>query len=494
MKRISILTILFISWFLLSSPLQAIPKYTDKANALNLAKVLDKGYFKNLRISSTYVLNDSAVNYYISVILSDGSAHKWYINQIFDWSRSDQLRLTGNRNLVFLQRDSTQFKILPKNLFHRTALQAKVFVKTFGQDDPLSGQKIHFRIKAFNLISPKEKGYGVDKNGDPYRYILDLLNGTRELLTFKDAYILLTQNRLLPDDVETVPTQEKAYHLTRLVAHAKKASENTLSQFGIEMVFDKSMTMEPEHFPIEIYEKTLVDRRHKKRMQQFFMDITIPNAEKKFEIKPIGSHEYLHHIHVTKDTRYPKRLLLRASFNPNVMNIAPVISKVSDRSVYISLFHSVDQTIYNRKMLLEESKRRAQEKASEQKITVSPRLNTNSDYGKAFLTAVDTMNSAIEKQDSDQKIDQFIQSMKQFESAGLMAENDQQLLSALEQRNTARTSALNHIFEMVESHIAKNTAGENRSMLLNRIDQAETLTQDKKQLAKLDELRKKVNQ
>lgn len=484
-------SIFFISGCL--AALQAIPRYTDKETALMLAKVLDKGTFGRYTISSTYVQNDNMDDYYISVILSNGSSHKWYINQIFKWAREDELQLSNNRNLLFLDPNDSRFVILDKNHFHRLALKANVFIKNFGFGDPLEGQQFRFRIKSFNLIAPTESAFGRDETGSKYRYIIDLYNGMRELLTYEDAYRLSKFKYLRVEKGYNAPTFEKAYHVTKIVAHPKSRPQNGVSQFGVEVQFDQPIILEGNDFPFEVYERKQYNKRTKKTKRDFVIDITIPNSQKQFELRPIKTLEYFTNIKVVNDPKHPKRLLLRANFNPNVMDIPPVIYKNSDTSVYITFFNLIDQTIMSRGMLLESKKRKAAEKKSAKQITVTKTLKKDSDYGRIFLAAAKLEKEAGSLTDAKLKIDKQTDSIKKFEESALYAETDSQLFNSLTKRNQLRDSVINLTLGLVKGQLNKKRLSNIQIRnLMTRLDVAESYSRNQQTISNIEKLRQQL--
>lgn len=483
-------SIFFISGLL---ALQAVPRYTDKETALMLAKVLDKGTFGRYTISSTYVQNDNMNDYYISVILSNGSSHKWYINQVYKWSREDELQLSNNRNLLFLDPNDSRFVILDKNHFHRLALKANVFIKNFGFSDPLEGQQFRFKIKSFNLIAPTETAFGRDETGSKYRYIIDLYNGMRELLTYEDAYRLSKYKQLLVERNYSSPTFEKAYHITKIVAHPKSAPQNGVAQFGVELQFDQPIHLEGRNFPFEIYERQQYNKRTKKKKRDFVIDITIPNSEKKFEIRPVKTLEYFTNINIVKDPKHPKRLLLRANFNPNVMDIPPVIYKNSDNSVYVTFFNLIDQTIMSRGMLLEAKKRKVAEEKSAKQITITKTIKRDSDYGRVFLAAAKLEKESGSLTDARLKIEKQTESIKKFEESALYAETDAQLFNSLTKRNQLRESVINLTLGLVKSELSKPKLNNIEiKNLMTRLDQAESYTRNQQMMANIEKLRQQL--
>jgi len=493
MRAKLLLPFILMIFFLIGGAANGIPKYTDKQTALSLAKVLDKGTFGRYTISSTYVQNDTVKDYFLSVILSDGSAHKWYIDQIYKWSRDDKLRLSNNRNLLFLDTRDSRFVVLDKNKFHRLALQANVYIKVFKKNDPLAGKKFRFQIKSFNLISPAETAFGRNEKGSKFRYIISLYNGMTELLTYEDAYMLRRNNYLLMEEQLEQDTFGRAYHVTKILPHAKGQIVDGVSQFGLEIQFDQPIQLKGEQLPYEIYERKRLDRRTRKMVQEFVLDITIPNSEKKFEVRPIKSLEYLHDIKVVKNPRFPQRLLLRSVFNPMVMDIPPVVYKNSDNSMYVTFFNLIDQSVLSRGMLMEAEKRRAAEKDSIREIRVTKAIKTNSDYGRAYVLAVETHKQSQTIRDELTRIDKLMGSIKQFEEAALFAETDAQLFNALTKRNQLRENVIIISMDYVKAKLTKSALGEaDVQGLLNLLNQAESFTGKREMLKNIESLREKL--
>ena len=473
---------------------KVIPRFTDKQTALQLAAVLDKGTFGRYTISSAYVQNENVSDYYISVILSDGSAQKWYIDQIYKWSRDDELLLNKNRALLFLDPTDSHFVVLDKNEFHRLALKANVYTKVFESGDPLNGKKFRFFIKSFSLIAPNEKAFGRDSSGSKYRYIVDLYNGVRELLTYEDVYRIMKNGFLSFEEDADANTFKHAYHVTKIIPYQKTEPEDGVSQFGIEIQFDQPILLEGDQFPYEIYERVIYKKSGKREQREFIIDITIPNCEKKFEVRSIENLEYLQNISIIKDPHYPKRLLLRMAFNPTVIDIAPVIYKNSENSVYINFFNLVDQTVLSRGMLLEAKKLKEAEQQSIRTIRIKKAIKQDSDYGRAFIVALETQKEAQAVTDPEEKINKLLLAIKQFEQAAVYSQIDSQLYNALSKRNQLRETVIAISLDFIRSRLSKQevTRGDTQK-LLGMLDQAESFTRKQHLLKEIDTLREQLN-
>lgn len=470
------------------------PRYTDKETALRLASVLDKGTFGRYTISSAYVQNENVSDYYISVILSDGSAKKWYVDQIYKWSRDDRLLLSKNRTLLFLDPTDSHFVVLDKNQFHRLALKANVYTKVFKSEDPLAGKKFRFYIKTFSLISPTETAFGRDASGSKYRYIIDLYNGIRELLTYEDVYRILENGYLTEESDVDSTTFKHAYHVTKLVPYAKSDPEDGVSQFGVEIQFDQPIMMEGEQFPFQIYEQKIYKKGQREGEKVFIIDITIPNSEKKFEIRPVANLEYLQNIRIVKDPQHPKRLLMRTAFNSSVMDIPPLIYKNSENSIYVNFFNLVDQTVLSRGMLLEAKKRKEAEQESVKRIRITKAIKQDSDYGRAFIVALETQKEAQTIQDPEEKINKLMMGIKKFEQAALYSEKDSQLYNALSKRNQLRDNVIAISLEYIRTRLSKQEVGAGDAQkLISMLDQAESFTRREQILKEIDHLREQLN-
>ena len=491
--RIKLLLILGLV-ILIVGNLAAVPKYTDKETALRLARVLDEGSFGRYTITSTYVQNEDINNYYISVILSDGSSKKWFIDQIYKWAREDRLRLSGNKALLFSDPADSTFKILDKNLFHKLALQANVFVKDFKVGDPLYGKQFRFRIKSFSLISPDETAFGRDNTGSKYRYILDLYNGNRELLTYEDAYKAQQSKSLIYENNFKDTTFEKAYHITRILPRSKGPSVNGVSQFGIEIHFNQSVDLLGEHFPYIIYEKDTVDRRTRKHRREFYIDFTVPNSEERFEVKPIKNLEYLYNIHVIKDPKYPKRLVLRSSLNPSVMDIPPLVYKNGENTVFVNFFNLVDQSVLSRGMLLEAKHRKEAEQSSVKEIKIEKVIQKDSDYSRAYIAATELYKESQGIKEPVPRILKLVNSIKLFEKAALMAGEDSQLYAALMQRNKLRNNVIVISLDYVKDRLAtEQVGGSEANELISMLDQAESYSRNQQVIKNIELMREKLN-
>ena len=304
----------------------AMPEYTNRENALRLAKVIDKGFFQQKRIASTFVKNKMPHEYYLQVILDDGSSHEWKINRIYEWSLNDTLLLSKNRVLIFPDSESANFEVLDKKIFYRRALAAYAFQKDYPNHDLLVGQSMTFAIRKFGIIKPNVEGfYQTDSQGHRYRYTFDFKNGIREVLTYLDAYRLL-ENGLLLDAVEhTEKVMERPFQAVGLSVFPKKLEDDmrNIWRFAVGVEFQNQISLKPENIPFQVVEENERVPQTGERQTKFFVQVMIPNSQISHEPEQIRSLEYLRNVQLVADTAHQNRVFLRAELNPEIFELRP---------------------------------------------------------------------------------------------------------------------------------------------------------------------------
>ncbi len=236
------LFLVFIALTIYCTASYAFPEYTSRQKALKLAGVLEKGYFKSIKISSVFVKNIGKDDYYLQALLSDGSSRKWMINRIRDWTQTDELILSNNRALVFPSATTTDFGVLEKNDFYRAALNSTAYVKTFSKHDVLEGKSLVLGILRFRILQENDNNFlKTNLQGDRYRYVLELENGTHEYLTYTDAFLLMQRSALLEEVPETVNVLRKSYKVKGMKKIPLQLEDELrdIWRFGIEVVFDR---------------------------------------------------------------------------------------------------------------------------------------------------------------------------------------------------------------------------------------------------------------
>jgi hypothetical protein len=434
MKRPSLLrTVCLLLALGVALPLSAAPRFADKETALTLAQALDKGLYRGKLISSTFVQSMGKDQYLIKVVLENGGEENWDLNQIRQYSKDDLLTLSRNRALVFPLESSSEFGVLDKNQFAQTALRARVYIKSYRSPDVLAGERLAFATQNFNLADLLNVTPSRDDRGYVYRYILDLENGQRERLSYLEAWEVLKRNGLLEEPAGNEPVLHTPYRLTALRPRPlERLVESGIGRFGVEMVFDRPIELQPAVFPFRIYEDApangtpRLDRR-------FTIEFTAPNAVLSQPVAGIDHLEFLYGIHAGTDTRHQNRVLVMADFAPEVLTQPPVVT-VADNTVTVTFTKVEDQSVFDREALRQAELRREQEKRLAGTLTPEE-VERRKLYRQHMETGLGQLDKVRAVKDFNERIDQLQAALANFKEAAINASSDPELEEALRQRN-----------------------------------------------------------
>lgn len=464
----------------------AFPKYTTRENALRLAKVIDKGIFKSYKIASAFVKNRTPHEFYLQVILDDGSSHEWYMDRIYQWVLNDQLLLTENRVLIFPSDESTEFNILDKNAFYRKVLQATAFVKRFEEHDMLAGGFLKFAIRRFRLIQPDDDDvFATDELGNRFRYVLEFKNGSREVLSYLSAYQLLHSGAFIMEPEPTDLILERAFQVQEVVSTPKKVEDELRSiwSFGVEVRFDKPIHLSPNAFPFQIVEESNRDPKTGERMTRFYIHVLFPNTEKVKEIPEIRTLEYLQHVSLVTDIANQNRVFLRAQINPEIFELPPYIEVTDRNSVVVHFFSVTDQSVAKRKEFVE------QEFPDDGIHPALRPVSRDTEYDKFYLSAVDQIRRVQGSHSLSLKIGSYLEAVELLQKAALSAKTDQQISQALQQRDVLYEILPRMIVENAQLQLERTDNGFDQALLLEQLDEAEQITTNREYLNQLRMLR-----
>ena len=410
----------------------AFPEYTSRQKALKLAGVLEKGYFKSIKISSVFVKNIGEDDYYLQALLSDGSSRKWLLSRIREWTHTDELILSNNRALVFPSAATTDFGVLEKNDFYRTALNARAYVKTFGKHDVLEGKSLVLGILRFRILQEDDSNYlKTNKHGDRYRYVLELENGTHEYLTYTDAFLLMQRSALLEEVPETVNLLRKSYKVKEMKKIPLQLEDELrdIWRFGIEVVFDEPVMTDADKFPYRVVEVKKKDLNTGRLKSSFFLQIVFPNAEKRTLVKGFRKHEYLHQVKIETDKEHQKRVILKAMVDPDVMDLPPYVEVTDRNSVVVNYYRSQNRNLTQPPDLP------VTQSPSEVPRSVFTPGKLETEFEKKYMRVLVLIREAQQQQNMNLRINAYFKALEALKKASLSAENDIQIAQALNQRD-----------------------------------------------------------
>jgi len=457
-------------------PALAAPRYTDKENALALAQALDKGVFRDNLISSAFIQSRSTGNYLIKVVLDNGAEQDWDLHQIRNWSKDDSLTLRKNRALVFPSEDTNGFVVLDKNQFATRALRARVYAKRHKGDDILAGRTIAFTIYRFNLIELLNLAPSTDENGYRHRYVLDLENGQREFLSYREAHEVMARDGLSADPGAMAPVLTLPFRLEDLRAEplGRMADDGT-GRFGVTLVFDKAVPLEPSLFPFRLYEQTRPAGRNGPD-SRFVIEFTVPNAVLAKRVATIRHLEFLNGVRVVTDPENQVRLLLKAEVNPDVLTVPPQVETGSSQDVRITFTKVIDQSVFDRKALEEAELRRRQDRMLHATLTAEE-ITARKDFQRLMGTGRDEVDRARNAPTFGQQVELLLAALANFRAAAETAYDDRALQDALRERNQLSVRLPTLIVEHVGAALARPPV-QDAAGLQRLLDHAAALTRD----------------
>ena len=471
----------------------AFPEYTSRQKALKMAGVLEKGYFKSIKISSVFVKNIGEEDYYLQALLSDGSSRKWLLNRIREWTHTDELILSNNRALVFPSAATTDFGVLEKNDFYRTALNATAYVKTFGKHDVLEGKSLVLGILRFRILQEDDSNYlKTNKHGDRYRYALELENGAHEYLTYNDAFLLMQRSALLEEVPETVNVLRKSYKVKEMKKIPLRLEDelHDIWRFGIEVVFDKPIMTDADKFPYRVVEVKKKDLNTGRLKSSFFLQIVFPNAEKRTFVKGFRKHEYLHQVKIETDKEYQKRIILKAMVDPDVMDLPPYVEVTDRNSVVVNYYRSQNRDLTQPPDLP------VTQSPSEVPRSVFTPDKLETEFEKKYMQALILIRDAQQQQTMNLRINTYFKALQALKKASMSAENDIQISQALNQRDVLLRALPKLIIRNVQMTILANKLDQQvrkaepelRRELLAQLEQAERYASNESQQHKIASL------
>lgn len=450
----------------------AVSKYTDKENALNLAEALDKGIFRNRLITATFIQSVGKGRYFVKVVLDNGAEHNWDLKRLRALSKQESILLSRNRALLFSSEQTNDFAALDKTRFSQQALAAKVYVKRYKSSDVLAGNKIAFAVSRFNLVHLLGLKAGRDENGYPYHYVLDLENGQREKLSYRDAYFALKEKALLADETEAGMVMHTPYRIREIKPiRLEPLGPSGMGKFGVELTFDRPVELGTSHFPFRFFENG-----NGAGSPKFVVELTAPNAVLGGKVNTIRSLEFLRNVHVVPDRSNPVRLLMRAAVTPDVINFPPEVEVVGS-TVRVSFTKVMDQSVYDRQTLARKALRVRQDRLLHRTLLPED-IGVRKQYRGFMKAGNESLHLARRAEGFKDRYDAYREAMAAFQNAALNATNDLSLDDALRSRN----AILGKLPVLVIRHVRGVLRGgaPNTSGLRELLEDAATQTRDKK--------------
>jgi hypothetical protein len=207
------------------------------------------------------------------------------------------------------------------------------------------------------------------------------------------------------------------------------------------------------------------------------------------EVTPISHLEYLQAIQAVADQRNPNRVLVRANLNPEVMTQAPEV-EVKGQSVVLTFTKVQDQSVFDRKALLDAELRRRQDKLLNATLTQDEIARRNS-YRQYMDTGMGQVDRARNRPTFQERVDLLVASLANFNEAAVSASTDRDLEEALRQRNMALVKLPQLVMDYATQALRAKPVPD-RDQVRKALETVIGLTRDTATLAQLQQLLERV--
>lgn len=466
-KIIIVIACYFISIVTL---LAIVPKYTSLENATKLAIILKNASIGEDNLVSIDLKKISGEQYYLEGITNRGKIYLLYINYLQRVLKYEKLFIANNKMIIFLSPKSSSFVILDKKSFLTSAFSANSYLKIYKGDDPLSGRNVLQKIKSIDVTpyGVKNNRFGIDNKGNYYHYSIELHNGEKELLTYKDAYKLLEEQRLLTALAPEIPAIDRVNTITDFrVNNLNVAVDNP--NFSIIITFDQDNLLTEEQIGFEFIEL--------KGTKDYQLLISIPNSTVSQNFSKINDIEYLKDISLTNDKRYISRTVLKTKYNPLLTDVAPQISRIDKRDLVITFFYRGNTAIQGSKSL-----------------TPATFITRSASLGQTdFLKTIDKYQTILLKIRNAGDIKVVTENTKKLifdiNQEAITVSNDINLSQLFKIRRQARGLGYVKIVNFVKKEISSNRENLNLENIIQYLSLAEELATGKSQIESVRELK-----
>ena len=200
-------------------------------------------------------------------------------------------------------------------------------------------------------------------------------------------------------------------------------------RFGIEVVFDKPIMTDADKFPYRVVEVKKKDINTGRLKSSFFLQIVLPNAEKRTLVKGFRKHEYLYQVKIETDKEHQNRVILEAKINPDVMDLQPYVEVTDRNSVIVNYFMSLNRDLTQPPDLP------VSQSPSEVPRSVFTPEKLETEFEKKYMQVLVLLREAQQLQNINLRINAYFKALDALKKASMSAKNDIQITQALNQRD-----------------------------------------------------------
>ena len=433
-----------------SQQLGSLPRRMLRDTALRMSGLLENASFRGRLVHGIAIEGSGRQEgYVLRVLLEQTGSQLWDMHTLRRWSQNGDLVLSGNRALIFPQLESNRFDVLDKNRFVSLVLRSSVYAKVYEGEDVLAGEVVLFGLRSFNLVEVLRLEKSYDVHGYRHQYVLELSNGNRELVSYRQAYNILSSSGL----GETRSAQNVVHEVNRLenmrALPVTPQLGKRVSQFGLELQYAEPVKLSPQHYRFQVRERRgiLLDALN----TSFFLEIVLPNVSARRKIGSIRRLGFLENLKVEKHPDSPNRLLLVARLDPQFFTTPPYV-QIRGNTVRFVFTQLEDLTVFDPQVLEEAEKFRKQQKVFRTEPSLEA-FRDNQRYSEHMRTGLGQIDEASAKI-GVLRFDLELSALLNFLEAARFSSNDLELATALEQRDRLIATLPQRLANFAEEAIA----------------------------------------
>ncbi|MBL0691850.1 MAG: hypothetical protein JJV97_05915 [SAR324 cluster bacterium] len=406
-----------------------------RQKAIYLAKLLDGAKYDKQLIRSVIVMNHSKDEFFVVATLGNGKTVRFYIDVLKQTINQARLELDGNLQLIFPDKNTSDFVLLDKQEFYNQALNAKYFKKTYPLEHPLSGKVFYYKINNFEVIGKANPVYKVK-----------FANGGQEIFNSNQAYQTLADDLFLSSinaQVNSVFSNnfwiKEVKGFKDMPYNLQLLKKDDSYKFGIHIAFNNKIEYKADDLSVSF----------KKINKKFHVEIAIPNATraKGIKIKDANNLAGLKNFRFI-DHNKEAFVTLRADFlsynlgAANFLNKTPTVYVHPDqKNLFVFFYQEVDQTVDFDLYDLAKNKIKDIKKIEKDELKGLVH-DVDNKFVILYNKSVVAYNENIAIKNWQGRKNAFQATMGLFLDAARYSNNDKNLSLALAGRNLCR----NHIF------------------------------------------------
>ncbi len=442
-----------------------LPRVMVHDDALRLVEVLKNASLRGRLVQNMAIERvGEEEGYVLRVSLEEVGSQVWDMHFLRRWSQDGDLVLAGNRALIFPDRYNNRFAILDKQKFVSLLLRSSVYAKVYEGDDVLDGEVILHRVRRFSFVRSLRLGKSRDFHGYRHEYVLDLSNGQRELISYRQALRVLEKGYAgtAPKGAQIIERLNEIKEIRVLPLKPNKSQQ--AKRFGMELVYANPVKLSSQHYRLQLREQrgALLGAFN----NYFNLEIMLPSAILPEEISVVEKVGFLRKVRVVRHPDYPDLLVLSARISTDFLTANPHV-QVNGNTVQFVFTQLQDLTVFDAKALAEAEQQRKQQLITGKKLSPED-IRDQKRYQQHMQTAISQLNRALSIPVGLKRFQLEASSLLNFVEASKNVNNEIELISILKERDRLIASLTYRLADFAEEFLNSGLGNPNSIVPLLR--------------------------